>query len=70
VTLAPESDPAQAEQRLLAAVNTVFADYQQRWRSKHQQIAKSLHVSMGTARLQGACGLLIRAWNSFVPVSG
>src|SRR6185369_3211923 len=29
VTLAPDSDPAQAEERLLGAVNTVFADYQE-----------------------------------------
>jgi len=44
---------AQAEQRLLAAVNTVFATTS-RGGEQHQQIAKSLHVSRGLQDLRAA----------------
>src|SRR5262249_50289102 len=53
VTLAPGSDPSQAEQRLLGAVNCVFSDYQQAVEEQQQQISRSLHVNMGASRPQG-----------------
>jgi small-conductance mechanosensitive channel len=53
LTLAPGSDYALAETRLLDAVNKVFADYREAVERQQEQISRSLHVEMGTARPEG-----------------
>jgi small-conductance mechanosensitive channel len=53
LTLTPESDPDLAEQRLLAAVQHVFADYKEAVETQHAQISRSLHVDMGRPEPEG-----------------
>jgi small-conductance mechanosensitive channel len=47
VTVAPDSDDKAIEQRLLGAVNTVFADYRDAVEQQHERISRTLHINMG-----------------------
>ncbi|HEX3356777.1 MAG TPA: mechanosensitive ion channel family protein [Tepidisphaeraceae bacterium] len=53
LTLAPEVDINLAEKRLMAAVNSVFADYQQSIERQHADITRSLHMDLGTPTPEG-----------------
>ncbi len=53
MTLAPEVDINLAEKRLMAAVNFVFADYQQSVERQHADITRSLRMDPGVPKPQG-----------------
>jgi small-conductance mechanosensitive channel len=53
LTLSPDSDLKLAENRLLGAVNSVFADYRDAVQEQHAQIARSLHVPISNPVPEG-----------------
>jgi small-conductance mechanosensitive channel len=53
LTLAPEVDINLAEQRLMAAINVVFADYRESVERQHASITRSLHMDLGAPKPEG-----------------
>jgi len=53
LTLAPESDYHLAEQRLLAAIESVYAEYREEIERQHSNAMKMVHVQMPPPRPEG-----------------